>query len=174
MARAVLGTSYDGISQKVGLTLDSQIKGGALTRTEAANLTAEQYAAFEAAPEDPFTALLVQEYAWRSEANVPGGRRLETGRADTGVVGAEPGHNHRQLLEAHRRQLSNRRRLNEHDEWGGVQLSLRLAQFANVYQLGHKPGWMDVIAAIGAHAQHAPSAAFHALPCPSLAFSDPL
>ena len=34
-------------------------------------------------------------------------------------------------------------------EWGGVQLSIVLGRFANVYQLGHKPGVQDIIASIG-------------------------
>ena len=42
-----------------------------------------------------------------------------------------------------------RRRLSAHDEWGGVQLSIMLSRFANVYQLGHKPGFQDILAAIG-------------------------
>lgn len=43
----------------------------------------------------------------------------------------------------------HRRRLNDHDSWGGVQLSLRLSRFANVYTAGHKPGWYDVVAGVG-------------------------
>ena len=42
-----------------------------------------------------------------------------------------------------------RRRLNEHDAWGGVLLSLRLERFSRVYTDGHKPGWWDVFSAIG-------------------------
>jgi hypothetical protein len=56
-------------------------------------------------------------------------------RAD-GAGGAEGGHH-------------SRRRLSNHDEWGGVQLSLRLGRFANVYTQGHKMTIFDVIAAIG-------------------------
>lgn len=41
------------------------------------------------------------------------------------------------------------RRLNDHDEWGGVEYGIKLSRFANVYTLGHKPTVFDVIAQIG-------------------------
>ena len=42
-----------------------------------------------------------------------------------------------------------RRRLNHHDEWGGVLLTIKLGRFANVYTDGHKPTVYDVIASVG-------------------------
>ena len=44
---------------------------------------------------------------------------------------------------------SRRRRLNHHDEWGGVLLTIKLRRFANVYTDGHKPTVYDVIASVG-------------------------
>ena len=41
------------------------------------------------------------------------------------------------------------RRLSNHDDWGGVHLSLRLSRFANVYTDGKMPQWYDVISKIG-------------------------
>lgn len=42
-----------------------------------------------------------------------------------------------------------RRRLSQHDEWGGVLLTLRLSRFANVYTLGPKQTVLDLVAIIG-------------------------
>ena len=43
----------------------------------------------------------------------------------------------------------SRRRLLQHDEWGGVQYKLRLSKFAEVYTVGSGPTWYDVAANVG-------------------------
>lgn len=109
----------------------------------------------------------LREFAWRQDASKQqnkgsayGGRRLGDGLADSGWgalaggdVRIEPtgeaqagpaSHAATGAMEHHRR-----RRLSQHDEWGGVLLTLRLARFANVYTLGPKQTILDLIAIYG-------------------------
>lgn len=162
IVKIILGENYDGISLREALTIDRGLQDGAYTKEEATNLTAAQWASIQYQanfPNNPYLDMFQQEYEWRT-MTVTGGRRLDHDDAKAvaklakfrqeaealasmyyaqGPVGDEE--------EAHGRQA--RRRLSAHDEWGGVQLSIVLGRFANVYQLGHKPGLQDIVAAIG-------------------------
>jgi hypothetical protein len=42
-----------------------------------------------------------------------------------------------------------RRRLSGHDEWGGVEYSIRLSHYANVYTAGRRPTAYEVLASVG-------------------------
>ena len=47
------------------------------------------------------------------------------------------------------RRSSVRRRLSGHDEWGGVEYSIRLSHYANVYTAGRRPSAYEVLASVG-------------------------
>lgn len=189
MANTVLGSAYpaDGLSLREAIIMDLRVKGGALTRAQAANLTRAEITAIMARSlNDPSIGQFMAEYEQRmaAEGQVSVGSRrraednadevaieatesagdMERVRIDAGESAPSEGWQYK-LLDWYRRggglgvrgeasgseggRGSHRRRLSNHDEWGGVLLSLRLGRFANVYTQGHKMSIFDVIAAIG-------------------------
>lgn len=164
--KIVLGENYDGISLREALQIDAGFHGGSWSKEEATNWTAAQWAniQYEASrPGNDFLDMFQQEYEWRT-MTVKGGRRLAEDAAAADVAAQKLAKFHKEV-EAMATMYGApeeedkgggaagrgpaRRRLSAHDEWGGVQLSIMLGRFANVYQLGHKPGFQDILAAIG-------------------------
>jgi len=161
MVKIILGERYDGITLREALTIDAGLFGNSWTKQEAMNFSASQWAEIQASasdPNNPFLDMFEQEFEWRS-MTVTGGRRLEDEEAanaaaklaqfqkETAVYASMFEHRSEDGEEVAHGQ--KRRQLSAHDEWGGVQLSVVLGRFANVYQLGHKPGFQDILAAIG-------------------------
>ena len=64
-------------------------------------------------------------------------------------LGGEEQQQQQEDEEEERRQHSGRRRLSGHDEWGGVEYSVRLAHYASVYTAGRKPTAYEVLASVG-------------------------
>ena len=60
-----------------------------------------------------------------------------------------PVHTRRELLLHEDTAPVRRRRLSGHDEWGGVEYSVQLAHYANVYTKGRVPSVFEVIASVG-------------------------
>jgi hypothetical protein len=163
--KIVLGDNYDGITLREALQIDAGFHGGSWTKDEATNWTAAQWASIQysaSRPNNNFLDMFQQEYEWRT-MTVKGGRRLDEGAAANAartklakfqaefeefvsIYEPRTGEKGEDAAASHG---PERRRLSAHDEWGGVQLSIVLGRFANVYQLGHKPGFQDIIAAIG-------------------------
>jgi hypothetical protein len=68
------------------------------------------------------------------------GAGAAAGAAAAAGAGAHDGRHH---------QHRHGRKLSGHDEWGGVEYSVRLSHYSNVYTKGRKPSVYEVIASIG-------------------------
>ena len=182
MMDTVLGDAYPAtaLSLREAILLDLQVKGGALTRAQAANLTRAEIDAIAAqSAGDAQIQEFMDEFEWRMNAEgklKPGYRARRRAREEAGgdseAVEAEAGAQPEGATESVRVEAgveagteehapsegwqgklmawyrngmagaesaglegarNGRRRLSNHDEWGGVLLSLRLGRFANVY-----------------------------------------
>jgi len=154
---ALLGRNYDGLSVREAIVFGTQLHEGVLTAQQIANLTRAEIDARMATSDGSVNDMFVNEFKWKygGEARVPDGGGAYAGRRTQEADGqAAGGPRVREEVgvdgevSRHDRRL-DRRRLSNHDEWGGVELSLRLSRFANVYTLGKKQTFQDVIATIG-------------------------
>ena len=155
------GSNYNGITLDQAIAVDAALQGGQLTREQLQQMNGSQIEAVIATFGSSGMSYFRQELNWRQNAQ----DAVSTG---AGSVHHNPSsdHSHRKLDQAETAVSESegeepmlwhpwdhtsvhRRRLNDHDEWGGVLLTVKMGRFANVYTDGARPTVYSVIASVG-------------------------
>ena len=161
MMKMALGVNYDGITLDQAIAIDAGLLTGSLTLAQVAAMNSTQLQGLVARNGQAQIDFLRNEYQWRDAARGTVTTGLEEFSPAAPSSPSNHGHSHGRRLETEAdvavavggegeaSSLSPRRRLNDHDEWGGVLLTIKMGRFANVYTDGAKPTVYGVIASVG-------------------------
>lgn len=130
-AKLLLGDEYDGLSEEDASIVDLAVATGLVSTVPVpgygkrfGEVTPSDIVLWKQTVSSDYVSFRMSEDAWRS-----GLGRRSLGQADA--------------------TKTHRRKLNGHDEWGAVNLALRLGRFADVYTKGHEYSVWNISSDVG-------------------------